>query len=134
MRNSALQFLLVSLLLVLLLLNGNERRWLEFGCLCVLNFTSESLSFVLFIIYILRMRSEKKWAQNSRARKNNKIIMKQYLVLNLVGATVFYIEIINKRARTEGVCVWERESAAGLNDLILVVDRGKRENRKNQTV
>lgn len=56
--------------------------------------------------------------------------MKQYLVLNLVGATVFYIEIINKRARTER----ERESAAGLNDLILVVYRGKRENRKSQIV
>lgn len=40
--------------------------------------------------------------------------MKRYLVLNLVGGNrVFYIKIINKRARTE--------SAAGLNDLILVV-------------
>lgn len=42
------------------------------------------------------------------------------------GNRVFYIKIINKRARTE--------SAAGLNDLILVGVYGKHENRKNQIV
>lgn len=68
-------WVLLVLLLLLLLFIGNERRWLEFGCLCSrLSVYAKFHTRITFIrlvcvIYILRMRSEKKCAQNSRKKE-----------------------------------------------------------------